>query len=64
MKKIIILTISSVLFSLSTFAQKAQNELVISGGIGYSLTTAFVKGVINSSLKEQNCLANNNRLTS
>ncbi len=51
MKKIIILTLSSVLFSLSTFAQKAQNELVITGGIGYSLTTTLVKGVINTSLK-------------
>lgn len=53
MKKILLsmLVLGGVMFSQQANAQRAQNEVVISAGLGYSISQALLKGALNASLK-------------
>lgn len=54
MKKILLslLVLCGLLFSQNANAQRAENEVVVSAGLGYSLSMALLKGSINLGLRE------------
>lgn len=53
MKKILLpmLVLGGILLSGNANAQRAQNEVVVTAGVGYSLSMALLKGVVNTSLR-------------
>lgn len=53
MKKILLSTLllGGLLFSNQANAQRAQNEVVITAGLGYSVSMSLIKGAINTGLK-------------
>lgn len=56
MKKILltVLLAGGIISANSANAQREQNEVVITGGVGYSLGMAIVKGAVNLGLRESN----------
>lgn len=56
MKKtlLMLLLAGGVLSSHNASAQREQNEVVITAGVGYSLGMALFKGVMNTALRESN----------